>query len=115
MTRPLLLPCTLFAAALLGTYSASAKTDPGTETAPITTGDSSPDAASMPDQIRSELTADGYKEITVVPTSYAVSAVDKDGKRVLLLVGPSSMTKLPQEEPSTAQSPDTTSSKQMQQ
>jgi hypothetical protein len=39
-----------------------------------------------------------------MPTSYAVSATDKEGKPVLLLVGPSSASTL-QQAPEQAQSP----------
>jgi hypothetical protein len=67
------------------------------------------DNAGMTDQIRARLSADGYKDITILPTTYAVSATDKTGKPVLLLIGPQSSTVLEGTEnpdPSTAQSPD---------
>jgi len=100
MPRPLVLPVLTALTLALGLLPAAAKTDPA-----ATVVDDA-DSQSMPDKIREKLSADGYKEITVVPTSYVVSATDKDGKRVLLLVGPASSTILPEEEPSTAQSPD---------
>jgi hypothetical protein len=100
MPRPLLLSGLTVLALALGTLPGAAKTDPAATLIDDT------DSQSMPDKIREKLSADGYKEITVVPTSYVVSATDKDGKRVLLLVGPASSTTLPEEEPSTAQSPD---------
>jgi hypothetical protein len=83
----------------LGALPAAADTDPATLPAPDDAG-----SQSMPDKIREKLSQDGYKDITVMPTSYAVSATDKDGKPVLLLIGPSSARTL-QEAPSTAQSP----------
>ena len=62
--------------------------------------------AAMTDQIRQRLTADGYKDITILPTTYAVSATDKTGKPVLLLIGPQSSTVLEgTDTPDTAQSP----------
>jgi hypothetical protein len=62
---------------------------------------------SMTDKIREKLSTDGYKDITVMPTSYAVTATDKEGKPVLLLIGPSSATTLKEAEPpSIAQQPD---------
>lgn len=67
------------------------------------------DNAAMTEQIRARLTADGYKDITILPTTYAVSATDKAGKPVLLLIGPQSSTVLEgtdDKDPSTAQSPD---------
>ena len=65
------------------------------------------DNAAMTEQIRARLTADGYKDITILPTTYAVSATDKTGKPVLLLIGPQSSTILQgTQNPSTAESPD---------
>jgi hypothetical protein len=61
---------------------------------------------SLPDKIREKLTAEGYRDVKVAPGSYVVSAKDKDGNRVMMLIGPTSMTmmKVP-DNPSTAQSP----------
>jgi len=61
---------------------------------------------SLPDKIREKLTADGYQDVKVSPGSYVVTAKDKDGNRVMMLIGPTSMTmmKVP-DNPSTAQSP----------
>jgi hypothetical protein len=61
---------------------------------------------SLPDKIREKLTAEGYQDVKVSPSSYVVSAKDKDGNRVMMLIGPTSMTmmKVP-DNPSTAQSP----------
>ncbi len=67
------------------------------------------DNPGVTEQIRARLTEDGYKDITILPTTYAVSATDKTGKPVLLLIGPQSSTILQGAEspdPSTAQSPD---------
>jgi hypothetical protein len=68
----------------------------------------SSDNAALTEQIRARLAADGYKDITIMPTTYAVSATDKTGKPVLLLIGPQSSTILrgDDKDPSTAQSPD---------
>ena len=61
---------------------------------------------SVPQKIREKLTADGYQDIKVAPGSYVVSAKDKDGNRVMMMIGPTSMTvmKVP-DNPSTAQMP----------
>jgi hypothetical protein len=99
MVRPLLVPALAAVALALGVLPAAAKTDPA---ATLTEDDA--DNQSTPDKIREKLSADGYKDITVLPTSYVVSATDKDGKPVLLLIGPASATTL-QEPPSTAESP----------
>jgi hypothetical protein len=99
MARPLLLPALSAIALAVVALPVTATTDPTT-----TAVEDEADGQSMPDKIRQKLSADGYKDITVMPTSYAVSATDKDGKPVLLLIGPSSAKTL-QEAPETAQSP----------
>ena len=99
MLRPLLLPALTAAALAVVALPATAKTDPT-----ATLDEDSADGQSMPDKIREKLSQDGYKDISVMPTSYAVSATDKDGKPVLLLIGPGSAKTLEQA-PSTAESP----------
>jgi hypothetical protein len=99
MARPIFLPALIALSVALGALPAVASTDPAT-----TPSDADGATPTMPDKIREKLSQDGYKDITVMPTSYAVSATDKDGKPVLLLIGPSSAQTL-QEAPSTAQSP----------
>jgi hypothetical protein len=99
MARPLLLPALTALTFALGALPAAANTDPATMPSLDDSG-----SQSMPDKIREKLSQDGYKDITVMPTSYAVSATDKDGKPVLLLIGPSSAKTL-QDAPETAQSP----------
>jgi hypothetical protein len=61
---------------------------------------------SVPQKIREKLSQDGYQDITVAAGSYVVSAKDKDGNRVMMMIGPTSMTvmKVP-DNPSTAQMP----------
>jgi len=98
MARPLFLPTLTAIALALTALPAAAKTEPNAIVADDT------DSQSMPEKIREKLSSDGYKDITVMPTSYVVSATDKDGKPVLLLIGPSSAKTL-QEAPSTAESP----------
>jgi hypothetical protein len=65
------------------------------------------DPNQVPDKIREKLSAEGYQDVKVAPGSYVVSAKDKDGNRVVMLIGPTSMTmmKVP-DNPSTAQTPD---------
>jgi hypothetical protein len=76
-----------------------------TSDVPATT--ESNDNAALTEQIRAKLAEDGYKDITILPTTYAVSATDKTGKPVLLLIGPQSSTILQgTQNPSTAESPD---------
>ena len=76
-----------------------------TSDVPATT--ESNDNAALTEQIRAKLAEDGYKDITILQTTYAVIATDKTGKPVLLLIGPQSSTILQgTQNPSTAESPD---------
>ena len=94
MSRPVLFAALMAATLAMGVLPAGAKTDPA-GTLP------QEESQSMSEVIREKLSAQGYKDITVMPTSYAVSATDENGKPVLLLIGPQSSSKLPE----TAQSP----------
>jgi hypothetical protein len=96
MARPLVLPALAALTLAISALSADAKSE-----SPATVVDD--DGELVPDKIREQLSSDGYTDIIVLPTSYVVSATDKDGKRVLLLVGPASPTKLPEEEPGTVE------------
>ena len=62
-----------------------------------------------PQKLREKLAVDGYTDIKIAPGSYVVSARDKDGNRVMMMIGPTSLTmmKVPDENPSQAQVPDT--------
>ena len=100
----LFIPSALAMLALAGAAPAIAKTADAPSDSPATA-----ESAPVQDQIRERLTADGYKDITIVPTTYAVSATDKTGKPVLLLIGPGASTVLEgtqQQDPSTAESKD---------
>ncbi len=48
----------------------------------------------MPDKIREKLAEKGFKDIKVVPGSFIVSAKDKEGNPVMMLIGPGQMTVL---------------------
>jgi hypothetical protein len=60
-----------------------------------------------PQKLREKLTQDGYTDVKIVPGSYIVSAKDKDGNQVVMMIGPHSMTmmKVPDKDPSQAQVP----------
>jgi hypothetical protein len=62
-----------------------------------------------PQKLREKLAADGYTDVQIAPGSYVVSAKDKDGHKVMMMIGPTSMTmmKLPDKDPSQAQVPGT--------
>lgn len=97
MSRALLIPTLVALTLAMGAMPAGAKTDPAGAMP-------EEDAQTAPDVIREKLTAQGYKDITVMPTSYAVSATDSDGKPVLLLIGPRSTTPM-QEQAETPPAP----------
>jgi hypothetical protein len=71
------------------TPSATAKADNPPMTAP--TAEQQDAIRKLPDQIHDRLTAEGFTDVTVVPGSFIVSGRDKDGKPVLMLIGPNSM------------------------
>jgi len=56
-------------------------------------------------KIRDELAAEGYKDVTVVPSAFIVSGRDKEGKPVMMLIGPNSMTMLTPLAPDDGQQP----------
>jgi hypothetical protein len=61
----------------------------------------------MPQKIRDKLTAQGFRDVKVTPGSFVVSARDQDGQRVVIVIGPTetTMMKLPDANPSQAQTP----------
>jgi hypothetical protein len=46
----------------------------------------------VPQEIKQKLTADGFTNVQVVPGSFLVSAKDKSGDPVMMVIGPHSMT-----------------------
>ncbi len=60
-----------------------------------------------PQKLREKLAQDGYTDVKIAPGSYIVSAKDKDGNKVVMMIGPNSMTmmKVPDKDPSQAQVP----------
>lgn len=49
-------------------------------------------AQSLPQQIQSKLRDQGFTNVEVVPGSFLVSAKDKQGDPVTMIIGPNSMT-----------------------
>jgi hypothetical protein len=62
-----------------------------------------------PQKLREKLAEDGYTDVKIAPGSYVVSAKDKNGNKVMMMIGPTSMTmmKIPDNDPSQAQVPGT--------
>src|SRR3569832_2816504 len=50
----------------------------------------------LPAEIRSKLEQDGFTDVNVVPGSFLVSAKDKSGDPVTMIIGPNSMMMLTQ-------------------
>lgn len=48
-------------------------------------------AQNLPQEIRSKLKDDGFTDVKVVPGSFIVSAKDKRGEPVTMMIGPNSM------------------------
>jgi hypothetical protein len=46
----------------------------------------------IPQEIKQKLSQDGFTNVQVVPGSYLVSAKDKNGDPVMMVIGPHSMT-----------------------
>ena len=70
---------------------------------------SAADAQDMPQKLHDKLTSEGFTEVKVVPQSFLISAKDKSGNPIMMLVGPNSMTVLsapPAGDPNAAESKD---------
>lgn len=52
------------------------------------------DSRSLPRELKQKLKNDGFTNVQVVPSSFMVSAKDKNGDPVLMMIGPHSMTML---------------------
>ena len=70
-----------------------------------------------PQKLREKLAADGFSDVKIAAGSYIVSAKDKDGNKVVMMIGPHSMTmmKVPDKDPSQAQVPGTSNDQIIQQ
>jgi hypothetical protein len=106
MLRRVIIPACASVALLAGAASAQSpapndptqNADPGTSDEAIQHG---------PQQLRQKLAEDGYTDVKIAPGSYIVSARDKDGNQVMMMISPTSMTmvKVPDQNPSQAQVP----------
>ena len=76
-------------AADTSTNSTNSPSSPAVSTTPQTTHN-------LPAQIRSKLEQDGFTDVNVVPGSFLVSAKDKGGDPVTMIIGPNSMMMLTQ-------------------
>ncbi len=85
-----LIASTLLVAALAqGAYAqTSSSSSPSTQS----NAQAAQQAQSLPAEIKNKLTQDGFTNVTVVPGSFVVSAKDKHGDPVMMMIGPNSMT-----------------------
>ena len=82
-----ILVCTLLTAGLSqAAYAQGTATPPATQ-----------NTQSIPQELRQKLTAAGFTEVNVMPSSFLVSAKNKSGEPVLMRIGPDSMTVLTEE------------------
>src|SRR3569833_3808112 len=68
--------------------------DTSTNTPSSTAASNAQPAQNLPAQIRSKLEQDGFTDVNVVPGSFLVSAKDKGGDPVTMIIGPNSMMML---------------------
>jgi hypothetical protein len=55
-------------------------------------GGANTSAQKIPEQIKAKLRQDGFTDVRVIPGSFLVSAKDKNGNKVNMIIGPNSMT-----------------------
>ena len=86
MLSRLLIATAVTALTLTAGYAQTSKTSPSSSTA------TQQNSQNIPQTIRQKLSSDGFTNIQVVPGSYLVSAKDKNGDPVMMVIGPHSMT-----------------------
>jgi hypothetical protein len=83
---------------LLGTgFAGSALAAPDTAPAGSTSQNAAPDAqapAHLSQKLRDDLTKAGFTDITIMPSSFVVRAKDSQGKPVMMVINPDSLTKV---------------------
>ena len=117
MVRRLIVPACASLAPLSGAALAQAPTQNGAQDDQNNKGMSDQEMEHGPQKLREKLAADGYSDVKIAPGSYIVSAKDKDGNKVVMMIGPHSMTmmKVPDKDPSQAQIPGTSNDQIIQQ
>jgi hypothetical protein len=117
MFRRLIVPACASLALLSGAALAQAPTPNGAQDDQKNKGMSDQEIQHGPQKLRDKLAADGYTDVEIAPGSYVVSAKDKDGNKVVMMIGPHSMTmmKVPDKNPSQAQIPGTSDDQIIQQ
>lgn len=80
----------LSALALVALMIAPASAQTSSTTSGTSNGQQS-QAQALPQQIRQKLENQGFSDVQVVPGSFIVSAKDKDGDPINMIIGPNSM------------------------
>jgi hypothetical protein len=117
MVRRLIVPACASLALLSGVAWAQAPTQNGAKSDQSNKGMSDQEIEHGPQKLREKLAADGFSDVKIAAGSYIVSAKDKDGNKVVMMIGPHSMTmmKVPDKDPSQAQVPGTSNDQIIQQ
>jgi hypothetical protein len=89
LTAAALTAITLCAAHAQSSSSSMPSNSTAAQSPPSTSGQ--PSVQTVPSEIRQKLSEDGYKNIQIVPGSFLVSAKDKRGDPVTMVIGPNSM------------------------
>jgi hypothetical protein len=97
MFRRMIVPALAAAALLSGAAWAQTMAQTAAQTTAQTTAQTAKDddgSQAVMQRIHDELTAQGFKDVKVVPSAFIVSGKNKDGTPVMMLIGPNSMTVL---------------------
>lgn len=91
--RILVVTAGTIASATLMQGMALAQSPPVAKSMPSTTqSEQTHPAKDLPKEIQHKLTSQGFSDVKIVPGSYLVSAKDKNGDPVSMVIGPHSMT-----------------------
>jgi len=81
----------MLCAAQAQSSSSSTPSNSSAAQSPASTPSSQQSVQTVPREIRQKLSEDGYSNIQIVPGSFLVSAKDKRGDPVTMVIGPNSM------------------------
>lgn len=84
----------LFASALLvaGMSQAALAQTTTQQNQPSTSAENSQAPQSLPQSLRQRLTSAGFSDVKIVPSSFVITAKDKNGHPVMMRITPNSMT-----------------------
>jgi hypothetical protein len=73
-------------------HAQSRSTTPQSTMSPPVQSTTGQNAQSVPQELQQKLTSEGFTDVKIVPDSFLVSAKDKQGYPVTMLIGPNSLT-----------------------